>query len=214
MKTLILVPTQMERLSLVESLPKVTKQHSVQLSGFGAIAAAAVASQRLSQNNYQRVFLTGIAGTYNEKQVAVGEAYSFDYVQCDGIGVGSGPSYQSSSELGWNQIDTDPMIRDRIKLNNPESIKERSGVNGKEMTLLTGCSASADALEAHERAQRYPTAVAEDMEGFGVAMACQLEQTPLTIIRGISNQAGDRNHHDWKIKQAMQSAAKLLAEFL
>ncbi len=77
-------------------------------------------------------------------------------------------------------------------------------------TLLTGCTASADATEANQRTRRYPDATAEDMEGFGVALACHLHGIPLTIIRGVSNTAGNRDHHQWQIPLAMKSVAELL----
>ncbi len=58
----------------------------------------------------------------------------------------------------------------------------------------------------------FPKAVAEDMEGYAVALACRLHDVPLTIIRGISNQAGDRNHDGWQVAEALQSAAELFGE--
>lgn len=245
MKSLILVPTQMERLRLSEHLPSISEHHSLEQCGFGPIAAAAVSAKRLSEREYQQVFLVGIAGTYHANRVAIGQAYRFDRVQCYGVGVGSGKSFQSSSELGWNQLDQIPVAgrgcqvgesgekanesklapwqpedpastQDLIDLKHLVASSENSGVASpeKSLTLLTGCTASADRIEAQERAARYPSAMAEDMEGFGVAMACQLYQKPLCIIRGISNQAGNRDHTSWKTEQAMQSVAKLLATFL
>ena len=68
------------------------------------------------------------------------------------------------------------------------------------------CAASATPAEAKHRYHRYGSA-AEDMEGFAVAMACQLQDVPLEIIRGISNVAGDRKKLNWQIEAALNSAA-------
>ncbi len=45
----------------------------------------------------------------------------------------------------------------------------------------------------------FPDAMAEDMEGFGVALACRFAEVPLSIVRGFSNWVGDRNHSNWKV---------------
>jgi futalosine hydrolase len=59
-----------------------------------------------------------------------------------------------------------------------------------------------------------PAAVAEDMEGFAVALACRLAGVPLTIIRGISNTAGDRDHARWRVPEALAAAAALSLQTL
>jgi futalosine hydrolase len=51
--------------------------------------------------------------------------------------------------------------------------------------------------------------VAEDMESFSVALACLACKVPLTIVRGISNQAGDRNKSRWVVAPALKAAADL-----
>ncbi|MFM8578800.1 MAG: hypothetical protein ACKOCN_08370, partial [Planctomycetaceae bacterium] len=60
----------------------------------------------------------------------------------------------------------------------------------------------------------FPGAVAEDMEGFGVAMACRLVGVPLTIVRGISNIAGDRDTRQWRIRESLAAAADLTSLLL
>jgi futalosine hydrolase len=52
------------------------------------------------------------------------------------------------------------------------------------------------------------------MEGFGVALACRLAGVPLTIIRGISNTAGDRDHARWRVPEALAAAAGLTLRIL
>lgn len=80
--------------------------------------------------------------------------------------------------------------------------------------LLTACAASATADDAALRRHIFPAAVAEDMEGFGVALACRLSGIPLGIVRGISNTAGDRDKARWQIEPALAAAADLAAEIL
>jgi futalosine hydrolase len=83
---------------------------------------------------------------------------------------------------------------------------------GEAGLLLTVCSAAGDAAQAERRRARFPDARAEDMEAFGVAFACHLARVPLTVIRGISNEAGNRNKDDWRLAEALASALTLAGE--
>ncbi|MCA9038471.1 MAG: hypothetical protein KDA91_25270, partial [Planctomycetaceae bacterium] len=60
----------------------------------------------------------------------------------------------------------------------------------------------------------YPEAVAEDMEGYAVAMACYAANVTVSIVRGISNQAGNRDQSHWKTKEALVSVAQALSSCL
>jgi futalosine hydrolase len=79
---------------------------------------------------------------------------------------------------------------------------------------LTVCATSANQAEMQERRQRFPQAVAEDMEGFAVALACRMAGVPLTIIRGISNRVGVRDIQTWRIDEPLGAAGALLCEIL
>src|SRR5439155_15243049 len=72
--------------------------------------------------------------------------------------------------------------------------------------LLTTCAASDSAAHAAIRRARFPDALAEDMEGFGVALACRLAGVPLSIVRGVSNVAGERDPARWRIPAALAAA--------
>ena len=51
------------------------------------------------------------------------------------------------------------------------------------------------------------------MEGFGVAVSCALQKTPLTIVRGISNRVGE-NRNQWKVGDGLEAARELLLRTL
>ena len=88
------------------------------------------------------------------------------------------------------------------------------GVERTRELLLTVCSAAQTEAETFQRLGHFPEAVAEDMEGFGVALACRLQGLPLTIVRGVSNRAGDRRVSQWAITPALVAAAELLHDVL
>ena len=64
-----------------------------------------------------------------------------------------------------------------------EFVGENRGVRGRRV-LLTVTSASEDQSDVDLRLQKVSAAEAEDMEGFGVGVACHFCKLPLTIVRG------------------------------
>ena len=180
----------------------------IELCGFGVIAAAARTAQLIARHEPEQVILVGIAGAIGE-QLMIGRAYDFNEVACFGIGVGSGENYSNAVEMGfrhWDDVVGSTEISDIISLT-------AEGEPGA-FQLLTACAASRSPEDVRLRLQKLPNASAEDMEGFAVALACQVADVPLQIIRGISNVAGDRGKSHWKIADALHSAADLVTRLL
>lgn len=226
-RLLLLVPTAMERRLLDAALTQRGEAGRVfraavwtQICGFGMVAAAAMTMRHLDHHRPRHVILAGIAGSLRS-ECEVGCAYWFDEVVCDGIGVGSDDEYLSAAVLGWNHVDEDAdgqPVGDCLGLHVPPSQNLTSQHHG----LISRCAASANptaAIAARLRAEQAGDATdrvpahhfgAEDMEGFAVALACQIAGVPLSIVRGISNEAGDRNHATWQIAPAMEAVARQL----
>lgn len=175
----------------------------IDLCGFGVIVSGIRATQLIAEFTPKRVLLIGIAGALSP-ELQVGQAVEFGEAVCYGIGAGSEDAFISASEMGWKQWPGGAEIADAIQLSNG---RQTSG-NG----LLTCCSASATEHEARLRHEKYPKAVAEDMEGFSVAVACQFAGIPLRIVRGISNLAGDRNKGNWRLRDAMLAVEKIISQ--
>ena len=204
--TLLLVPTQSEWDCFSKPFLEQIKRANVtiELCGFGPIASAIRTTQLITRHNPDRVMLVGIAGALAPKW-RIGTAIEFDDVICFGIGAGSGDGFQSAGEMGWSHWH-DPKISDMLPLatcSDPES---------RRLALLTCCAASADDQDVQLRLRKYGSAIAEDMEGFSVAAACTFTGTPLRIIRGISNLAGDRNKANWRVHAAMAAVEESIQE--
>jgi futalosine hydrolase len=217
---LILVPTPTEH-SLLEPLlqPHIRQAGgTMQLCGFGPVAAAARTSQLIAEHRPARIILVGIAGAIGPS-LSVGSATAFDEVACFGIGAGSGQDFQSASNLGWNQWDSGvggaeprllisdelPLLHASIEGLSDESLKRQ---------LLSCCSASGCPEDVALKSRHFPNAVAEDMEAFGVSMAASLMNVPVQVVRGISNEAGDRRLSQWKIKESLGNAAELVLRLI
>ncbi len=78
--------------------------------------------------------------------------------------------------------------------------------------FLTVCSASGSVEQAQSRARRFPSACAEEMEGFAVARAARAAGVPFTCVRAVSNLVGDRDVSAWRFREGMQALADGLAE--
>lgn len=199
----LILPTEFEKQRLVDANPTIDSWN-IAVCGFGPIASAARTMQLAMQHQPAEFILAGIAGTYDAEQFPVGTSQSFSHIQLDGIGAGDGGERLSCRDLGFAQW------RDELGGEIFDQISLHGKPNNSDAALLTVCAASANIAQADERRQRFPHACAEDMEAFGVALACQLAEIPLTVIRGSSNLAGDREKGNWRIDQAMQAVGREL----
>jgi len=207
-ETLVLIPTELELRRFEDQGGLPAGLGAIELCGFGPIAAAARTAQILASRKPARVLLIGIAGSYDIEKHPVGTALEFSVVSVDGIGAGEGETAKAPPALGFPQWPGSPCttphpILDEITLATDQ---------GPE--LLTTCAASDSPEHAALRRKRHPRAAAEDMEGFAVAMACALADIPLRIVRGISNEVGDREPANWRIPLALGAARELATELL
>ncbi len=208
--TLLVVPTAREATQL-EALGGWGTGRGLQaLCGFGPVAAAARTATLLERYRPRRVLLVGIAGTYDPDRLALGSATTFEAVALDGVGAGEGADFSSPSSLGlpqWPGGAGTPAgpVHEQLEL---DPAGRGAGL------LLSVCSAAGGASQVALRRERFPDALAEDMEGFGVALACALAGVPLTVVRGISNLAGDRRHAGWCVEEALNAARQRVLEVL
>ncbi len=216
---LILVPTKFELDVLANHFP-IDIFDQIEICGFGSIVPAARTAELIHSRQPSRVLLIGIAGAYSNENtseppsIGIGQAVLFSHVACYGIGAGSAGGFQTAGQMGWQHWHGDlnsVPIGDEIELQPMNIDTEIEPIN---RTLITVTSASSTNVEVAEKLKRFPNAIAEDMEGFAVASACQLSKIPLTIVRGMSNKAGDRNKANWKIKEALVAVAKLVQPIL
>jgi futalosine hydrolase len=203
-KNLLLVPTSKEKQLVQRQLDTLASGWNcqIELCGLGLVQSALTTVQLIQKIEPSQVWLLGIAGAYT-RGLPVGSAFEFSQVASYGIGVGSGSSFQSPSQLGWTA---------ELGYSCPEVIQISKLHIDRLMLSVT--SASADSLEAGQKLEKFPQAVAEDMETYAVALACRSMGVPLRVVRGISNMAGNRNFIQWQAEAAMTAAVELLETLL
>ena len=180
---LLLVPTELEADMLPVTPPMPVAICGVGLAEAGARAAHAIATRPEAAEG---VILIGAAGTLDPGQFPVGSVVEAGSVRCHGIGAGG----RSPHAMGFGRPDVLALAG-----SGPEIL---SVAEASEAAQIAGLTA------------RYPRAVAEEMEGYAVALAAHEFGVPVTIVRGISNVAGDRNVAGWALPEALQAVCKRL----
>jgi futalosine hydrolase len=214
--TLLLVPTPFERRFLSESfVSKATAAEvRIEICGFGPIVSGIRTANLIRDTRPERVVLIGIAGALHP-ELAIGQAKEFYEAVCYGVGAGTGSEFVTAQKLGWQQWQSDNPdedLSDGIRFGDM-SDRAASGSSGRSQ-LLTCCAASACEEDVRHRREAFPDAMAEDMEGYSVAVACHFAAIPLRLYRGISNRAGDRDKSRWRVREAMESIEQIVLEAL
>ena len=184
-------------------------------AGVGPVAAAATTASLLALGpDYELVVSAGIAGGFAGR-AEVGDVVWADQVIAADQGVVTDDGFLSLRELGLpgngGYAIGDLGYRARLAAG---SFRLRGG-DVLTLSCMTGTTERADEL-----AVRYPRAVAEAMEGYGVIEATRrdLQRTgrdvPFAEVRAISNIIGRRDRSTWNIPRAFDALAEAMSLLL
>ncbi|SNY70685.1 futalosine hydrolase [Paractinoplanes atraurantiacus] len=165
----------------------------VEAVGVGPAAAAAGTARLLATGDYRAVISAGIAGGFAGR-APVGATVIGVRSICADLGAESPGGFLPIEELGFGTslVSADPGLIEAMTTALPHA------VTGDVLTLSTVTGTAATAVRL---AEAFPGAVAEAMEGFGVAMAAG--RTPFAELRTISNPVGPRDRAAWRLKEAI-----------
>jgi futalosine hydrolase len=193
---MILVATavEAERAAVLRGVPTGARVEVITV-GVGPAAAAAGTAWYLARNpGVTAVVSAGIGGGVLPR-VQLGDlAVATRSVAAD-LGADAPEGFLTLDELGFGTT------------SRPAAAFAFPGaVSGAVLTVstVTGTAARASAL-----ASRYPDAVAEGMEGFGVASACAVAGVAFGEVRAISNPVGPRDRAAWRIGPALDALASV-----
>jgi futalosine hydrolase len=173
---------------------------SVLVAGVGPAASAAATSAALTTADYDLVVCAGIGGGFEPLGVG-GIAVASAIVFAD-LGAETDSGFAAASDLG---IGTDQYaVAPQLAI----ELTDRTG--GRLGTVLTVATATGTATSADELRGRFPDAVAEGMEGAGVAAAATLHAVPYAEIRAISNAVGPRDRDAWRIPEALVALGRAI----
>jgi futalosine hydrolase len=183
--------------------------HAFQV-GVGPTAAAAGAAALLALGpEYELVVSAGVAGGFRDR-AAVGDlALATEVVAAD-QGVITDDGFLTLKDMG--------MPGDGAYAVDTQRVGAR--LHGGSYRLLEGAVLTLSCMtgtesRAAELAARYPRAVAEAMEGYGVLEAVRRtgRDTPFAEIRAISNTIGRRDRSTWNLPAAFDVLASAFATF-
>lgn len=159
-----------------------------------ASTATALTTAALQGAPYGLVVCAGIAGGF-QPEAPVGSLVVADEITAADLGAETAEGFVPVTELGFGTVTHRP----------PEAlVRELSAATGARtgavltVSTVTGTAARAAALRA-----RHPRALAEAMEGFGVAEAAAAHGVPVLEIRAVSNPVGPRDRAAWRIGDAL-----------
>jgi len=159
-----------------------------------ASTAAALTAASVSGNPYCLVVSTGIAGGFVPR-APVGSLVVADEITAADLGAETAEGFVPVTGLGFGTVTHRPpeaLVRDIAA-----AIGARTGAV-LTVSTVTGTAERAAALRA-----RHPTALAEAMEGFGVAEAADAHGVAVMEIRAVSNPVGPRDRAAWRIGDAL-----------
>ncbi|MFK4099793.1 futalosine hydrolase [Streptomyces sp. NPDC019531] len=162
--------------------------------GVGPARAAARTAAALAGTPYGLVVSAGIAGGFLP-DAPVGSLVVADEITAADLGAETADGFVPVTELGFGTVSHRP----------PEALvrKVASATGARIGAVLTVSTVTGTATRAAVLRTRHPTALAEAMEGFGVAEAAAARDLPVLEIRAVSNAVGPRDRAAWRIGEAL-----------
>ncbi|MEY2434608.1 MAG: futalosine hydrolase [Acidimicrobiaceae bacterium] len=208
MTTLIVCAVDAECTAVARDLPAGVDVTIVE-GGVGPVAAAVTTATALANSDYDCVISAGIAGGFRDR-AAIGEAVVADASVAADLGCRTDDRFLTLHDLGMEQ---DPSVA----FEHAAQWHHRLAVGGAPTrlgTVLTlSCMTGTDA-DGVALAQRHPDAVAEAMEGWGVAWAARSAGVPAGEVRAISNLVGRRDAESWDLTGAFDALSRTFAVLL
>ena len=163
--------------------------------GVGPAAAAAGTARLLAAGRYRAVVSAGIAGGFAGRAAVGATVLGVRSIAAD-LGAETPDGFLTVDELGFGSsvVEADANLHQALAAALPAAI------TGDILTLstVTGTAATAARL-----ADRFSAAVAEAMEGYGVAVAAA--GLPFAELRTISNPIGPRDRAAWRLGEAFSA---------
>jgi futalosine hydrolase len=179
--------------------PPTGPEYDLLAAGVGpALAAASVAGALtaavLDGTPYGLVVSAGIAGGF-APDAPLGSLVLADEITAADLGAETPDGFLPVTDLGFGTVTHHPP-RDLVRA-------AATATGARTGTVLTVSTVTGSAGRAAELRARHPRALAEAMEGFGVAEAAAAHATPVLELRAVSNPVGPRDRAAWRIGDAL-----------
>ncbi len=184
---------------------------TLRVTGVGVAAACMTLGAFCGMGRPDFMVMVGSAGSLPDSGLRVGDMVVSETEILAELGVAVGYGIGDARQM---QL---PGLKQEIHLDTTLSshLLDHAMVMGKAAygRSLTVVGVSANGDHARGRATTFH-ALAENMEGYAVALSGHRFGIPAAEIRGISNQAGDRDKSRWDFKKALAPPQKAIFEYL
>ncbi|MEU0018603.1 MULTISPECIES: futalosine hydrolase [Streptomyces] len=159
-----------------------------------ASTAAALTAAALDGAPYALVVSAGIGGGF-APHAPVGSLVVADEITAADLGAETADGFLPVTELGFGTVTHLP----------PAGLvgAVAAATGARAGTVLTGSTVTGTAERAALLRARHPRALAEGMEGFGVAEAAAAHGVPVLELRAVSNPVGPRDRAAWRVGDAL-----------
>jgi futalosine hydrolase len=179
--------------------------------GAGVVSAALTLGRLAALGLPEAAIMVGSAGALPGSGCGLGDLVAADEEILAELGVLTGPGQGDPGEVGLaglvQRVALDRSLVDEVTAAVEPPTEVRRG------TLLTVVGVSAQPEQAEARARRFQ-ALAENMEGYALALAGRCFGFRTAEIRGISNRAGDRDKSRWDLTTAQERAQLAVLRYL
>ncbi len=172
----------------------------VAAGGVGPVAAAVATSRLLSLISPRVVISAGIAGGFSGR-ATIGEVVVAKTSTFADLGAGTDAGFLDLAGLG-------------LSGGAPLSAEALSLPGARVGTILTVATMTGTDARAFALAAAHPDAVAEAMEGYGVAWAATEHGVPWAEVRTVSNLIGRRDPSTWNFPAAFDALGPAVEEIV
>ena len=209
-RLLVVVAVEAERAAIADALsaegrpdvPAVT----LLVGGVGPAAAAAATSAALAGGGVDIVLAAGIGGGF--RPLAPGDIAVASSVVFADLGAETADGFVPVSELGFGGPRSDT---ERYEVDSNFAAELARSTGGRLGTILTVATVTGTAVTSARLLARHPDAVAEAMEGAGVAAAAVRHGVRFGELRAISNAVGTRDRAAWRIPDALAALGRAVS---
>ncbi len=195
-KLLVVNAVTAERDAIADALDRTGGAADIIVGGIGPAASGAATAAALAAGNYDLALCAGIGGGIGPLPIgaiAVAAAIVFADLGAETL--------DGFLPLGQSCYEVPPRL----------AVELADCTGGHLGTILTVATVTGTSATAAARQDRHPDAIAEGMEGAGVAAAASAHAVAYAEIRAISNPVGPRDRDAWQIPRALDALAAAVA---
>ena len=181
------------------------------VTGVGVVSACTTLGALCGMDRPDVMVMVGSAGSLPDSGLETGDMVVAETEILAELGVVAGPGIGDTHGMKlpgvMQEIHMDQEVSSLLL---GHAVEMGKAAYGRSLTVV---GVSADGNQARERARQFQ-ALAENMEGYALALAGHRFGCRTAEIRGISNGAGDRDKSRWDFEKAIVPPQKVLLEYL